>query len=154
MIAPEMTIGLDNLGLLSRDSRSYSFDENANGYARGEGVGALVIKPLKDAVSDGDTVRAVIRSSSSNQDGKTPGILQPSKEAQMRLIHDTYQKAGLDMAATRYFEAHGTGLGLVEMTASSSTDHLPGTPIGDPIETRGIGSAFRKYRSKEEPLYV
>ncbi|PLN79543.1 hypothetical protein BDW42DRAFT_172734 [Aspergillus taichungensis] len=137
MIAPEMTIGLDNLGLLSRDSRSYSFDEHANGYARGEGIGALVIKPLKDAVSDGDTIRAVIRSSSSNQDGKTPGILQPSKEAQMRLIQDTYQKAGLDMADTRYFEAHGTG-----------------TPIGDPIETRGIGSAFRKYRSKKEPLYV
>ncbi|PWY69325.1 polyketide synthase [Aspergillus eucalypticola CBS 122712] len=137
ILAPEMTIGLDNLGLLSRDSHSYSFDKRANGYARGEGVGAVVIKRLDDAIADGDTVRAVIRSSSSNQDGKTPGILQPSKDAQVRLIRDTYQKAGLDMGVTRYFEAHGTG-----------------TPIGDPIEARAIGTAFRSYRSEETPLYV
>ena len=104
-----MTIGLDNLGLLSKDSHSYSFDKRANGYARGEGVGAVVIKRLDDAIANGDTIRAVIRSSSSNQDGKTPGILQPSKDAQARLIRDTYEKAGLDMGVTRYFEAHGTG---------------------------------------------
>ncbi|GKZ24500.1 type I Iterative Polyketide synthase (PKS) [Aspergillus brasiliensis] len=137
ILAPEMTIGLDNLGLLSRDSRSYSFDKRANGYARGEGVGAVVIKRLDDAIADGDTIRAVIRSSSSNQDGRTPGILQPSKDAQVRLIRDTYQKAGLDMGVTRYFEAHGTG-----------------TPIGDPIEARAIGTAFRSYRSEDTPLYV
>ncbi|PYH41263.1 type I polyketide synthase [Aspergillus saccharolyticus JOP 1030-1] len=137
ILAPEMTIGLDNLGLLSRDSRCYSFDDRANGYARGEGIGAVIIKRLEDAVAAGDTVRAVIRSSSSNQDGKTPGILQPSKEAQGRLIRDTYQKACLDMRSTRYFEAHGTG-----------------TPIGDPIETRAIGSAFQAYRSSDDPLYV
>ncbi|KAL2793731.1 polyketide synthase [Aspergillus keveii] len=137
IIAPEMTIGLDNLGLLSPDSRSYSFDDRANGYARGEGVGAIVIRPLPDAIENGDTIRAVIRSSSCNQDGKTPGIFQPSKDAQARLILDTYAKAGLDMAMTRYFEAHGTG-----------------TAVGDPIETRAIGTTFRKYRSKDEPLYV
>ncbi|PYH78069.1 polyketide synthase [Aspergillus uvarum CBS 121591] len=137
ILAPEMTIGLDNLGLLSRDSRCYSFDNRANGYARGEGVGAVIIKRLDDAVAAGDTVRAVIRSSSSNQDGKTPGILQPSKDAQVRLIRDTYRKAGLDMRSTRYFEAHGTG-----------------TPVGDPIETRAIGSAFQSYRSSDDPLYV
>ncbi|EHA21280.1 hypothetical protein ASPNIDRAFT_118598 [Aspergillus niger ATCC 1015] len=137
ILAPEMTIGLDNLGLLSRDSHSYSFDKRANGYARGEGVGAVVIKRLDDAIADGDSVRAVIRSSSSNQDGRTPGILQPSKDAQVRLIRDTYQKAGLDMGVTRYFEAHGTG-----------------TPIGDPIEARAIGTAFRSYRSEQAPLYV
>ncbi|KAJ0418664.1 hypothetical protein BJY00DRAFT_324827 [Aspergillus carlsbadensis] len=137
IIAPEMTIGLDNLGLLSPDSLSYSFDDRANGYARGEGVGAIVIRPLQDAIENGDTVRAVIRSSSCNQDGKTPGILQPSKDAQGRLIRDTYAKAGLDMGMTRYFEAHGTG-----------------TAVGDPIETRAIGTAFRKHRSQDEPLYV
>ncbi|OJJ97005.1 hypothetical protein ASPACDRAFT_63311 [Aspergillus aculeatus ATCC 16872] len=137
ILAPEMTIGLDNLGLLSRDSRCYSFDNRANGYARGEGIGAVIIKRLDNAVAAGDTVRAVIRSSSSNQDGKTPGILQPSKDAQVRLIRDTYRKAGLDMRATRYFEAHGTG-----------------TPVGDPIETRAIGSAFQGYRSSDDPLYV
>ncbi|KAF4179877.1 hypothetical protein CNMCM7927_001594 [Aspergillus lentulus] len=137
ILTPEMTMSLDNLGLLSRDSHSYSFDSRANGYARGEGIGVIVIKRLDSAIRDGDTIRAVIRSSSSNQDGKTPGITQPSKEAQVRLIRDTYKKAGLDMSLTRYFEAHGTG-----------------TPIGDPIETRAIGTAFRRYRSPEQPLYV
>ncbi|RHZ54154.1 type I polyketide synthase [Aspergillus thermomutatus] len=137
ILTPELTMSLDNLGLLSRDSHSYSFDSRANGYARGEGIGVIVIKRLDSAIRDGDTVRAVIRSSSSNQDGKTPGITQPSKDAQVRLIRDTYKKAGLDMSLTRYFEAHGTG-----------------TPIGDPIETRAIGTAFRRYRSPEEPLYV
>lgn len=101
---------MDNLGLLSKDSRCYSFDERGNGYARGEGVGVLVIRPLEDAVRDGDTVRAVIRSSASNQDGRTPGITLPSTEMQATLIQEVYRKAGLDMATTRYFEAHGTGL--------------------------------------------
>lgn len=100
---------MDNLGLLSKDSRCYSFDERGNGYARGEGVGVLVIRPLEDAVRDGDTVRAVIRSSASNQDGRTPGITLPSTEMQATLIQEVYRKAGLDMATTRYFEAHGTG---------------------------------------------
>jgi acyl transferase domain-containing protein len=102
-------ISLDNLGFLSKESRCFSFDHRANGYARGEGFGVLVIKPLQAAVDGGDTIRAIIRSSSSNQDGKTPGLTQPSKKAQERLIYDTYKKAGLDMHSTRYFEAHGTG---------------------------------------------
>lgn len=100
---------LDNLGFLSKDGRCYSFDSRANGYARGDGVGVVVIKPLVNALRDGDTIRAVIRSSASNQDGKTPGITYPSKESQERLIRETYQKAGLDMGITRYIEAHGTG---------------------------------------------
>lgn len=107
---------MDNLGLLSKDSRCYSFDERGNGHARGEGVGVLVIRPLEDAVRDGDTVRAVIRSSASNQDGRTPGITLPSTEMQATLIQEVYRKAGLDMATTRYFEAHGTGLAITIST--------------------------------------
>ena len=109
MLTPESQLYLNNLGMLSKDSRSYSFDHRANGYGRGEGIGVLVVQPLDDAIRDGRTIRAVIRSTSSNQDGKTPGITQPSKEAQYRLILDTYAKAGLRMDRTRYFEAHGTG---------------------------------------------
>ncbi|KAI0854080.1 hypothetical protein F5Y00DRAFT_250253 [Daldinia vernicosa] len=134
---PEFMATMDNLGFLSKDSRCFSFDHRANGYGRGEGFGVLVIKPLQRALDDGDTIRAVIRSSSSNQDGKTPSLTQPSKEAQESLIRFTYKKAGLDMGSTRYFEAHGTG-----------------TPVGDPLETGAIGSVFRHYRSPEEPLYV
>ena len=68
-----------------------------------------MVKPLDAALRDGDTIRVVIRSSASNQDGKTPGITQPSLDAQAKLIVDTYAKAGLDLGVTRYFEAHGTG---------------------------------------------
>jgi acyl transferase domain-containing protein len=108
---------LSNLGFLSADNKCYSFDHRANGYSRGEGIGVVIIKPLSKALRDGDCIRAVIRATGSNQDGRTPGITQPSGAAQERLIRSTYRKAGLDMAATRYFEAHGTG-----------------TAVGDPTE--------------------
>ncbi|KAJ5901470.1 hypothetical protein N7495_001998 [Penicillium taxi] len=137
LLAIEPTLMMNNLGLLSKDSRCYSFDERSNGYSRGEGVGVLVIKLLEDAIRDGDTIRSVIRAASSNQDGKTPGITQPSSEMQATLIRDTYHQTGLDMGMTRYFEAHGTG-----------------TAVGDPIEARAIGSVFRLHRSPAEPLYV
>ncbi|KAI9046007.1 polyketide synthase module [Aspergillus affinis] len=137
IVSVETTLSLSNLGLLSPDSRCYSFDDRGNGFARGEGIGAIVIRPLEDAVRNGDPIRAVIRSSASNQDGKTPGITMPSMEMQEQLIRDTYRKGRLDMNLTRYFEAHGTG-----------------TAVGDPIESKAIGSVFRSVRSAEEPLYI
>ena len=73
----------------------------------GPGLGVIVLKRLSDAVKNNDTIRAVIRSTGSNQDGHTPGITQPSKENQAKLIRSTYEKAGLDPSSTRYFEAHG-----------------------------------------------
>ncbi|KAF6218696.1 hypothetical protein HO133_006047 [Letharia lupina] len=84
-----------------------------------------------------ETPSAAIRSTGSNQDGRTPGITQPNRDAQEVLINETYAKAGLDMQTTRYVEAHGTG-----------------TAIGDPIEASAIGLAFRKYPSAEEPMYI
>ncbi|KAJ5758194.1 uncharacterized protein N7511_006888 [Penicillium nucicola] len=137
LLAAETTLMMNNLGLLSKDNRCFSFDECGNGYSRGEGIGVLVIKTLEEAVRDGDPIRAVIRASASNQDGKTPGITQPSPEMQAKLIRDTYREACLDMGKTRYFEAHGTG-----------------TAIGDPIEMKAIGSVFQQHRSVTEPLYI
>jgi acyl transferase domain-containing protein len=154
IFTPESGMSLGNLGMLGKDSRCFSFDHRANGYARGEGFGVLLIKPLDASLRDGDTIRAVIRSSCSNQDGRTPGVTQPSQEAQRRLILDTYAKAGLTLGNTRYFEAHGTGRFIVPCTRSSSEADGIGTPMGDPIEAGAIGSAFREYRSQEEPLYV
>lgn len=102
---------LDNIGVLSKDSQCFTLDQRANGYARGEGFGVLVIKPVSAALRDGDTIRAVIRSSGSNSNGKSAaGLTQPSQEAQYNLIRDTYAKAGLDLASTRFIEAHGTGM--------------------------------------------
>ena len=95
------------MGFLSKDSRCYSFDDRANGYARGDGIGVIVVKPLHTALADGDTIRAIIRSTGTNQDGYTRGITQPKQEAQIDLIKDTYRKAGLDTGVTRFIEAHG-----------------------------------------------
>lgn len=124
-------------GLLSPGGRCWSFDERGNGYARGEGTGVLIIKRVDDAIRDGDTIRAVIRNTGSNQDGRTPSITQPSMDSQLNLIKRTYRLANLDMEPTRFFEAHGTGTG-----------------VGDPIEANAIGSAFRNYRSPLDPLYI
>ena len=126
---------LSTLGFLSPDGRSYSFDSRANGYAKGEGIGVVILKRLDDAVRDGDTVRAVIRSTSINQDGRTPGITQPSKGAQTENIRSAYKFAGLPLDETAYFEAHGTG-----------------TPVGDPIEAEAIHHAFQ--RKSDNPLYI
>ncbi|KAI8156241.1 Reducing polyketide synthase FUB1 [Colletotrichum sp. SAR 10_70] len=91
-----------------------------------------------DALRDGDTIRAVIRGTGTNADGKTPGITQPSSEAQAELIKSTYEAAGLPFSDTQYFEAHGTG-----------------TPLGDPIELSAIGATLGTDRDPESgPLFV
>lgn len=98
---------LGNLNLLSKDGLSYSFDQRANGYSRGEGIVVLVIKRLGDAIRDGDVIRGVIRATSSNSDGRTPGITQPSVTAQEELIRGIYKNCNLGFESTRYVEAHG-----------------------------------------------
>ncbi|KAI9892063.1 MAG: Type I Iterative PKS [Vezdaea aestivalis] len=133
---PQAVIPLTQLGFLSPDGRCFSFDHRANGYARGEGVGTLIVKRLSDALRDGDTIRAVVRATGSNQDGKSPGITQPLQKSQMTLIRETYAAGGLNLDDTRYFEAHGTG-----------------TQAGDPIEAAAISGVFNEHRSKEDPLY-
>ena len=112
ILAVEPVLQLLNLAMLSPDGRCYSFDDRANGYSRGEGCGIVLIKRLSDAVRDGDAIRAVIRSTGSNQNGHTPGVTQPSRHSQASLIKETYEKAGLDVGHTRYFEAHGEYLEL------------------------------------------
>ncbi|CRG83761.1 Lovastatin nonaketide synthase [Talaromyces islandicus] len=138
IFSPDFMQILSNVNMLSPDGKSYSFDHRANGYGRGEGTGAIVVKRLSDALRDGDTIRAVIRSTGQNQDGRTPlGIMQPSSDAQSQLILNTYAKSGLSLEPTRYFEAHGTG-----------------TPVGDPIEVNALGEVFRRVRTDEDPLFV
>ncbi|PVH92931.1 hypothetical protein DM02DRAFT_677173 [Periconia macrospinosa] len=134
---PEYFTMLTNLSMLSKEGRSYGFDSRANGYARGEGFGVIVLKRLDDAVADGDMIRAVIRATGCNHDGRTPGITQPSSAAQQQLIKETYDKAGLSMEPVRYCETHGTG-----------------TALGDPTEAMALGRAFRKYRSCDDPLIL
>lgn len=122
--------------MMSPDSTCYSFDERANGYSRSEGFGVVILKRLSQAIKDGDMIRGIVRSTGCNQDGRTPGITQPSQAAQERLTRETYERAGLDLDDTRYFEAHGTG-----------------TTLGDPTEAGAISNAFTM-RTKDDPLYI
>lgn len=137
LLTPDLTLSMGALGFLSPDSRCHSFDASADGYSRGEGVVALVLKPLDQAVAAGDMIRAIVRATASNQDGRTPVLTQPSATAQESLIRHVYKKAALSPDSTRYFEAHGTG-----------------TPVGDPIEATAIGRVFGPTRSPQDPLYV
>ena len=128
--------------MLSPTGRSRMWDEDADGYARGEGVAAVVLKRLSDAIADGDHIECVIRETGANQDGFSNGITVPSSEAQAALIRQTYAKAGLDPKNNpndrpQFFEAHGTG-----------------TKAGDPKEAAAIYESFGHRSDDETPLYV
>lgn len=102
MINPDMFISMSMLGLLGADGKSYSFDSRGSGYGRGEGVATVVLKPLNEALAHGDPIRAVIRATALNQDGKTPTITSPSQLAQETLIRSCYHNAGLNPLDTSY----------------------------------------------------
>ena len=106
ILSPEMFMFFSNQHFLSRDGLCKSFDASGDGYSRGEGVAALILKPVDDAIRDGDPIRAIVRGTGVNQDGKTTGITLPSAQAQADLIRSTYQSAGLDFKDTHFFEAH------------------------------------------------
>ncbi|KAL6236208.1 thiolase-like protein [Aspergillus navahoensis] len=125
IIVWEWSNSLDNLGFFSQDNRCFSLSDQASGYSSGE------------CLCSSYTIRAVVRSTLSSQNGRTPGITQPNRTAQQKLIEDTYLRAELSPAATRYVEDHGTGT----------------TAVGDPTESRALGAVFRPYRSQEGPLY-
>lgn len=127
LLDPTMYVAESKLHMLSPDSRSRMWDAAANGYARGEGFAAIVLKPLDAAIRDGNQVECVVRGSAVNSDGRTAGITVPSAAAQTALIRQAYRDAGLDPLVDRcqFFEAHGTG-----------------TRAGDPVEARAIRDAF------------
>ncbi|KAL9109919.1 MAG: hypothetical protein Q9227_005442 [Pyrenula ochraceoflavens] len=128
---PSLQIALDKLGTLSPTSKCHTFDESADGYARGEGFAALYFKKPSQAVSDGSPIRAVIRGTAVNANGHSQGITRPSEEGQEAVIRKAYQNAGnLPLSDTSYFECHGTG-----------------TPVGDPIEVTAVGNVFSSVRS-------
>ncbi|RFU79720.1 polyketide synthase [Trichoderma arundinaceum] len=128
ILNPHMTIAMTEQGVLSPDGRSKTFDASANGYARGEGVVAIHIKKLSDALRDNDPIRAVIRATCTNTDGRTAGMLQPSPTAHAALMVRSHELAGLDVSRTAMIECHGTG-----------------TPIGDPLETTAVARVFGKH---------
>ncbi|KAF7546390.1 hypothetical protein G7Z17_g8465 [Cylindrodendrum hubeiense] len=137
---PSPYITESKLHMLSPDSQSRMWDKSANGYARGEGTAALLLKPLSRALRDGDHIEGIVRSTGVNSDGQSSGITMPYAPAQAALIRQTYLRAGLDPVKDRpqYFECHGTG-----------------TPAGDPVEARAISESLLGGEiSSDNPLYV
>ena len=139
LLAPEPFIAESKLKMLSPDGRSRMWDNDADGYARGDGIASIVLKTLSKALQDGDNIECLIRQTGINQDGRTKGITMPSSVAQAGLIRDTYAKAGLNLSndedRPQYFEAHGTG-----------------TKAGDPQEAKAIYSVFFGDHGKDAPL--
>lgn len=135
MFGPDMSILLGAAKILSPDGKSKMWDASANGFARGEGFGVVILKALDAALRDGDTIRSVVLASAANEDGRTPGISLPSSDAQQGLVRAAYQQAGVAPAETGYVEAHGTG-----------------TQAGDPLEARAILATIGSDRETE--LYV
>jgi len=115
-------------GALSPDGVCRSFGKGANGYVAGEGVGALYLKPLDQAIQDGDRIYGVIKSAAVNHGGRTGGYTVPSPAAQAGLITTALERARVDPRSIGFIEAHGTG-----------------TELGDPIEITGLSNAFKAY---------
>jgi acyl transferase domain-containing protein len=113
LLGPECYIIESTVKMLSPDGYSRMWDKDANGYARGDGIAAIVIKPLSVALRDRDHIECIVRETGLNQDGTTGGLTMPNPSSQRDLILRTYARAGLDLGTRKdrpqYFEAHGTG---------------------------------------------
>ncbi|OJI89152.1 hypothetical protein ASPTUDRAFT_134297 [Aspergillus tubingensis CBS 134.48] len=125
IMGPTTTAAMTAEGILSPEGSCKTFDAKADGFARAEAITAVYIKPLAAAIRDGNVIRAVIRATGSNSDGKSQSLMSPNGAAHEALMRQVYEDAGLDPAETAYVECHGTG-----------------TPTGDPIETTAVGNVF------------
>ncbi|RWS11076.1 non-ribosomal peptide synthetase-like protein [Dinothrombium tinctorium] len=122
------------LDITHEDVRCRPFDDNCQGTVKGEGSAAVILKPLSDAINDGNHIYGVILSSAINQNGRSNGLSTPHPRAQCDVMVSAWQKAAIDPIDISYFETHGTG-----------------TMIGDPIEMLGIEMAFEHFKVKPNP---
>ncbi|RMF24567.1 MAG: acyltransferase domain-containing protein, partial [Cyanobacteria bacterium J083] len=125
LLSPELTRTFRQAGMMASDGRCKTFDNAADGYVRGEGCGAIILKRLEEAVQDGDRILAVIKGSAVNQDGKSNGLTAPNGIAQQQVIRQALANAGVEPEAVSYIETHGTG-----------------TSLGDPIEVNSLKAVF------------
>lgn len=119
--------------MLSPKGRCFAFSAQADGFIPGEGVGAILLKPLSKAIKDHDQIHCVIRSTAVNHCGKTSGFTVPNPTAQKEMILKALKKADLSAEEVSYVEAHGTG-----------------TKLGDPIEITGLTKAYCQYTDKKQ----
>ena len=130
---PKHLLELSALTMISAGDRLSAFGDGADGFVDGEAVGAVLLKPLSQAIKDGDHIYGVLKGSSVNAGGKTNGYTVPNPIAQSQLIKQTLQQAGVNARNISYVEAHGTG-----------------TPLGDPIEIRGLSLSFGEYTADKQ----
>ncbi|KAF4945210.1 hypothetical protein FGADI_12109, partial [Fusarium gaditjirri] len=135
--SPYQHFAISKAGVLSSTSTCHTFDASADGYGRADAIGALHIKKLSAALRNRDPIRAVIRGTAVNSNGRTTGITLPSAVDQEIVIRKAYQQAGISLDETQYVECHGTG-----------------TPVGDPIEVEAVWKAFRKGKENMRPLLI
>jgi acyl transferase domain-containing protein/acyl-CoA synthetase (AMP-forming)/AMP-acid ligase II/acyl carrier protein len=129
ILSPALAINFTKAKVMAPDGRCKTFDAGADGYVRGEGAGIVVLKPLGRALADNDPIYAVIRGTATNQDGRTNGLMAPSRQAQEAVLAEAYRRAGLSPGAVQYVEAHGTG-----------------TLLGDAIEAKALGTILASGR--------
>jgi FkbH-like protein/thioester reductase-like protein len=127
ILIPEVMVAFGKTGMLTEEKEVRTFDQQAQGYIRGEGVGALLLKPLSQAEADHDSIYAVIRGSAVNHSGHGYSLTSPDLKGQTQVIVDAYQEAGIAPSTVNYIEAHGTA-----------------TQAGDNIEVRAFKKAFDK----------
>ena len=111
--------------MLSTEGKCRAFGEGGDGFVPGEGVGAVLLKPLSLAEKDGDHIYGVIKGTAVNHGGRTNGYTVPNPAAQAELVTEALRRSQIDSSTLSYIEAHGTG-----------------TALGDPIEVTGLAKAF------------
>lgn len=137
ILSPEGTITLSQARMMAPDGRCKTFDASADGYVRGEGCGAMVLKRLSDAVADHDNIWAVIPGSAVTQDGLTNGLTAPNGPSQQAVIRQALADAGCHPHDISFIETHGTG-----------------TSLGDPIEVRSLRNVLMKDRPADRPCWL
>lgn len=133
IIHPEHYNNLCSMDMLSKSGKVHAFGTEADGFVDGEGVGALLLKPLRAAIEDNDYIYGIIKGSAINAGGKTSGYTVPNPNAQADVIKTAIDNSGVDPKTINYIETHGTG-----------------TALGDPIEISGLDKAFKNYTDKKQ----
>jgi amino acid adenylation domain-containing protein len=135
LLNPDISIAFSQAGMLSPTGRCRTFDADADGYVRSEGVGVVVLRRLKDADAAGDPIRCIVAGSAVNQDGRGNGLTAPNGLAQQAVVRSAMRDAGIAAKDIAYIEAHGTG-----------------TPLGDPIEINNLAKVMEERRG--DPVLI
>ncbi|MCK0471186.1 type I polyketide synthase [Halalkalibacter sp. APA_J-10(15)] len=135
LLTPTPYLLFSQAGALSETGEVKVFDRDADGFVPGEGAGLVMLKPLEQAMADGDEIAGVIKASAINNDGHSIGVMSPNPDGQKQVVESLYVKHQIDPSSIQYMESHGTG-----------------TKIGDPSEVRALGSAFKSWNVRQNSI--